>query len=190
MQHTNIKTKKISPLIIASMMFAATITSAILIGSSPLIDARSFTPLVGAQSPQKTVVRDSQTILLEGKTIPAKGFIHVYDATPYMIMSGHIAANLPCDTNTKTPYNVLIGQAPNVKPAQLDYIKELSTPGKMCIYHVDVNSEPGGKAGIITDIALQNPTTTDVKFPPMSTLVIGVDEIAPGAEMGGNMTKG
>jgi hypothetical protein len=182
MQHTNIKTKKISPLIIASMMFAATITSAILIGSSPLA--------VSAQSPQKTVVRDSQTILLEGKTIPAKGFIHVYDATPYMIMSGHIAANLPCDANTKTPYNVLIGQAPNVKPAQLEYIKELSTPGKMCIYHVDVNSEPGGKAGIITDIALQNPTTTDVKFPPMSTLVIGVDAIAPGAETGGNMTMG
>jgi hypothetical protein len=182
MQHTNIKTKKISPLIIASMMFVATITSAILIGSSPLA--------VSAQSPEKTIVRDSQTILLEGKTIPAKGFIHLYDATPYMIMTGHIAANLPCDTNSKTPYNVLIGQAPNVKPAELEYIKELSTPGKMCIYHVDVGSEPGGKAGIITDIALQNPTTTDVKFPPMSTLVIGVDEIAPGAETGGNMTMG
>ena len=50
--------------------------------------------------------------------------------------------------------------------------------------------EPGGKAGIITDIALQNPTAADVKFPPMSTLVIGVDEIAPGAETAGNMTKG
>jgi hypothetical protein len=71
----------------------------------------------------------------------------------------------------------------------LEYIKELSTPGKMCVYHVDVNSEPGGKAGIITDIALQNPTATDVKFPPMNILVIGVDEIAPGAEAGGNMTN-
>lgn len=182
MDHTNINTRKISPVIIALMMFTATMASAFFIGTPP----HSAT----AQAPQKTVVRDSQTILLEGKTIPSKGFIHVYDATPYMIMSGHVAANLPCDSSAKTPYNVLIGQAPNVKPAELEYIKELSTPGKMCIYHVDVNSEPGGKAGIITDIALQNPTTTDVKFPPMSTLVIGVDEIAPGAETAGNMTKG
>ena len=182
MDHTNINTRKISPVIIALMMFTATMASAFFIGTPP--------HAATAQAPQKTVVRDSQTILLEGKTIPSKGFIHVYDATPYMIMSGHVAANLPCDSNAKTPYNVLIGQAPNVKPAELEYIKELSTPGKMCIYHVDVNSEPGGKAGIITDIALQNPTATDVKFPPMSTLVIGVDEIAPGAEMAGNMTKG
>ena len=72
----------------------------------------------------------------------------------------------------------------------LEYVKELSTPGKMCIYHVDISSQPGGKAGIITDIALQNPTATDVKFPPMSALVIGVDAIAPGAETGGNMTMG
>jgi hypothetical protein len=184
MRNSNVNSK-ISPLIIASMIFVAIVASTLFIGIAPLA--------VTAQSPQKTVVRDSQTILLEGKTIPSKGFIHVYDATPYMIMSGHVAANLPCDSNAKTPYNVLIGQAPNVKPAELEYIKELSTPGKMCIYHVDINSEPGGKAGIITDIALQNPTATDVKFPPMSTLVIGVDEIAPGAEAGGNManmTKG
>ena len=177
MPHSNVNPRKISPLIIASMIFVAIVASTIFcIGITPLA--------VTAQSPQKTVVRDSQTILLEGKTIPSKGFIHVYDATPYMIMSGHVV-NLPCDSNAKTPYNVLIGQAPNVKPAELEYIKELSTPGKMCIYHVDVNSEPGGKVGIITDIALQNPTATDVKFPPMRTLVIGVDEIAPGAEVGG-----
>ena len=39
----------------------------------------------------KNVVRDSSIILLEGKSIPAKGFIHLYDATPYMITNGHIA---------------------------------------------------------------------------------------------------
>ena len=92
-----------------------------------------ISPLVGAQSPQKTVVRDSQTILLEGKTIPTKGFIHVYDATPYMIMSGHIAANLPCDTNAKTPYNVLIGQAPNVKPAHWSISKSCQHQAR-CVF--------------------------------------------------------
>lgn len=84
MDHTNINTRKISPVIIALMTFTATMASAFFIGTPP----HSAT----AQAPQKTVVRDSQTILLEGKTIPSKGFIHVYDATPYMIMSGHVAA--------------------------------------------------------------------------------------------------
>ena len=43
----------------------------------------------------KNVVRDSATILLEGKSIPAKGFIHLYDTTPYMITNGHIAQIFP-----------------------------------------------------------------------------------------------
>ena len=56
-----------------------------------------------ATSMKSTVVRDSATILLQDKTIPAKGFIHLYDATPYMIWVGHIAANLPCDANSVSP---------------------------------------------------------------------------------------
>ena len=38
---------------------------------------------------------------------------------------------------------------------------------------------------IITHIAIQNPTDQEVKFPPMSSVVIGIDEIMPGAEKGG-----
>lgn len=84
-----------------------------------------------------TVVRDSHTILLEGKIIPFKDFIHLYDSTPYMIMNGHIAMKVPCDTSSKPAVNVLIGSAPDVKPVQPDLIKELSKPGSMCLYHVD-----------------------------------------------------
>ena len=141
---------------------------------------------------EKNVVRDSQTILLEGKTLPAKDYIHVYDTTPYLIMLGHIAAKLPCDSNNKTSLNVLIGQAPALKPAELELVKELSTPGKMCIYHVDVKSGPSG-VNPITDIALQNPTDKEVKFGPTATLVIGVDEISPLTPTGesmGNMSMG
>jgi hypothetical protein len=141
-------------------------------------------------SMKSTVVRDSATILLQDKTIPAKGFIHLYDATPYMIWVGHIAANLPCDANSVSPYKILIGQAPNLTAAEFENVKELSTPGKMCLYHVDVASKPGKT---ITDIAIQNPTDQEIKFPPMSSIVIGVDEIMPGAEKGGamgNMTMG
>jgi hypothetical protein len=36
----------------------------------------------GAAANKTTVARDSVTVLLEGKTIPGKGFIHLYDSTP------------------------------------------------------------------------------------------------------------
>src|SRR5918912_2966006 len=123
---------------------------------------------------QKNVVRDSQTILLEGKTIPANDYIHLYDSTPYMITNGHIAAKLPCDTNNTSPLKILIGQAPNLKPAELEFVKPLSTPGKMCIYHVDVPSKAGEA---VTDIAIQNPTNSEIKLPAASSVVIGVNEI-------------
>jgi hypothetical protein len=62
-----------------------------------------------------TVARDSQTILLEGKTIPAKGFIHLYDSTLYMMNAGHVALHIPCDASSKPIVNTLIGQAPNLR---------------------------------------------------------------------------
>src|ERR671939_1553559 len=125
---------------------------------------------------QKNVVSDSQTILLEGKTIPANDYIHLYDSTPYMITNGHIAAKIPCDTNTTSTLKILIGQAPNLTPAELEFVKPLSTPGKMCIYHVDLPSKAGE---VVTDIAIQNPTTTEIKLPSTSSIVIGVNEIVP-----------
>jgi hypothetical protein len=36
----------------------------------------------GGTTNKSTVARDSVTILLEGKSIPGKGFIHLYDSTP------------------------------------------------------------------------------------------------------------
>ena len=173
--------------VLASMIFVTGggITSAYAQASN-VTSSKAVSPT----SMQSTIVRDSAVILLEGKTIPANDFIHLYDTTPYMIKSGHIAAKLPCDASSTSPLKILIGQAPNLKPAALEFVKPLSTPGKMCLYHVDVASQPGGQAGIITDIAIQNPTSTTVTFPATSTVVIGVDEITSGAEMaaGANMT--
>ena len=135
---------------------------------------------------QKNIVRDSQAILLEGKTIPANDYIHLYDSTPYMITNGHIAAKLPCDTNNTSPLKILIGQAPNLTPAELEFVKPLSTPGKLCIYHVDIPSKPGE---VITDIAIQNPTVNEIKLQPTTTVVIGVNEITPlPSSSEGNMT--
>jgi hypothetical protein len=132
-------------------------------------------------------VRDSAVVLLDGKTLPANDFIHLYDTTPYMVMNGHITAKLPCNENSESTINVLIGQAPNLKAADLELVTELSKAGEACLYHVDVESQPGAENGTITDIAIQNPTNDAVEFGSSATVVIGVNEIAPIAEEAGAM---
>ena len=134
------------------------------------------------------VVRDTVTILLMGQKIPAGDYIHLYDASPYKIVNGHLATKIPCDQSFQPKFNVLAGQAPKVQVIQLHVIEEMSTAGKMCIYHADLeptsrvaHTGPGVILGTITDIAIQNPTNKTITFPPTSTMVIGVNEIEPGA---------
>ena len=180
------KNYKMTSISLAVVLIAALASTSMLLASTVQYSNGQET------SQANKVVRDSQTVLLEGKTLPANDFIHLYDSTPYMIMVGHVAVKLPCDANSETPYKILIGQAPNLVPAEFELIKELSKPGQMCLYHVDVESTMQGEHGIITDIALQNPTNTEAKFGPTATVVIGVDEIMPGAEEHeamGNMTS-
>jgi hypothetical protein len=126
------------------------------------------------------VVRDSVAELLEGTSIPGGQFIHLYDSTPYMIMNGHVAVNVPCEDNSTASVQVLMGQAPNLTEAELENLPQLSTPGEMCLYHVDIAPHEE----VITDVAIANPGEEDLEFPPGSTAVIGVNEIMPGAEEG------
>lgn len=129
----------------------------------------------GNETSTSTVTRDSQTVLLEGESLPEDSFIHLYDSTPYKIMNGHIAAKLPCNDANSTEVNVLIGQAPNLQPAELEFVGPLSTPGELCLYHVDIASD---ETTAITDIAIQNNSTEGIDFPATSTIVLGVNEIA------------
>ena len=126
---------------------------------------------------EDNVVRDSATILLDTKVIPPKDFIHLYDSTPYQIVNGHIATKLPCDANKQTQLVMLVGQAPNLVPTDLELVPELSKPGNMCVYHVDL---PQTAAGTNTDIALLNPTNKQIVLPATTTVVIGINEIARG----------
>jgi hypothetical protein len=130
-----------------------------------------------------TVTRDTVTILLEGKSIPGKGFLHLYDSTPYKIMNGHIALHIPCDSNSKPIVDTLIGSAPDLKPMEPELIKELSQPGNLCIFHVDVGSDTA-KNVTQTDIAIQNPSNQTITFPASSGISIGINEIMPMEEEG------
>src|SRR5215218_9163224 len=90
-----------------------------------------------------TVVRDSLFAYMDGRVLPPNDFIHLYDTTPYMIMDGHVAAKLACNEQSQTPFQILIGQAPNMTSAQLELVAELSRPGQICLYHADLHSAHG-----------------------------------------------
>ena len=134
-------------------------------------------------------VRDSVFALLADQTIPASGFIHLYDSTPYSIRNGHVAAKIPCDDESAPLLNILVGVAPNLTPAPLELVPPLSTAGELCLYHVDLPATEQANATaanataanatttMITDIAIQNPGDEDVTLPSTSTVVIGVNEI-------------
>ena len=136
-------------------------------------------------SEASTTVRDSVTVLLQDRIIPATGFIH-YDSTPYHIMNGHVALKVPCEDDSTSPIQVLIGSiktpAPNMTAATLENIPTLSTPGEQCLYHVDLI--PGGNVTTITDVALSNTAEEDIEFPPSSTVVIGINEVTKGEHWG------
>ena len=127
---------------------------------------------------QTSTVRDSVTELLQDKIIPGGDFIHLYDSTPYHILNGHVALKAPCEDDSTTPIQILIGSAPNMTAATLENIAPLSTPGEQCLYHADLI--PGGNVTIITDIALKNPTEENLEFPPTASVVIGINEITKG----------
>lgn len=100
-------------------------------------------------------------------------------------MNGHVAAKLPCNADSESPLNVHVGSAPNLTAAEFELISQLSNPGEVCLYHVDLESMRGGNASdIITDIALQNPTEDAIEFGPTATVVIGINEIIKGADEG------
>jgi hypothetical protein len=133
-------------------------------------------------------VRDSVFALLAGQTIPASGFIHLYDSTPYSIRNGHIAAKIPCDDESAPLLNILVGVAPNLTPAPLELVPPLSTASELCLYHVDLPApeqanatSANATATMVTDIAISNPGDEVVTLPPTSTVVIGVNEITKGA---------
>ena len=75
--------------------------------------------------------------------------------------------------------DILTGSAPEFQPAELELIQNLSTPGELCLYHVDLPQEG---VNVTTDLAIQNPGEEAVELPDTSTVVIGINEIMAGAE--------
>jgi hypothetical protein len=157
------------------------------------------------QTTPNVFVRNQGTMLLSHQIIPPKDFILIYDAIRYKIVNGQILAKLPCDSNSKSPLQILIGRLSELKPAQLQLIAGLSRPGYTCMYYVHLTSDnkttaaitnaPAGEAKMhtiiktgvglrednltITNIELLNPTGYRMILPNTASLAISVNQIKP-----------
>jgi hypothetical protein len=180
MQEKKLLATIFSALVISLMTFVIIGTSTVIFASAQQPTNTTGTAAEHAEEETSgTTVRDSTAILLAGETIPSESFIHLYDSTPDAIATGHVAAKIPCNENSNATLSILTGSAPNLQPTELELVPELSTPGELCLYHADLASEQGGN--MTTDIAIQNPGEEDVELPATSTVVIGVNNVLPGA---------
>lgn len=120
-------------------------------------------------------VTDTQTILLEGVSLPENDYIPLYDSTPYQIINGQVELKVPCNEDNTAAVDILIGQAPDLAPAQLQFEESLSTPGDLCHYHADLASND---INSVTDIAIANNSTDDIVFPETSGIIITVGSVS------------
>ena len=113
----------------------------------------------GAPLPPPEELLSTSTVPLENLSLAAGEFIILADVTPIPIEAAHVSVNLPCriEGNNITPSSdikVIAGVAPDLKPANLEYIAELSRPeSNKCTYHVELPQVPDQQ---ITDIAIMN----------------------------------
>jgi hypothetical protein len=119
------------------------------------------------------------TITLEGLRLKAGQFIELTDTTPVLVDAAHVTINVPCENGNnndpKSDIAVVAGVAPDLKPVDLEYIKELSNPEDNCLYHADI---PEDEDDDVTDIAILNPDDKTVEFKSGNFATISVTEVS------------
>ncbi|HEY7572208.1 MAG TPA: hypothetical protein VH796_12655 [Nitrososphaeraceae archaeon] len=135
---------------------------------------------------EKNLIGDSSTILLSNQILPPKDYVHIYDSLPYKITSGHLTAKLSCDTKSKPTLKIYTGKIPVLRQSSLHVLKEMSKPGYMCLYYLDIPPKDGAEqalnrnsTNIVTDVVLYNPTNVKQILLNTSSIVIGLSTISP-----------
>ncbi len=123
--------------------------------------------------------------MLAHQIIPPKDFIPLYDSSLDKIADAHITAKIPCNGNSSSTLELLIGHTPDFKPVKLEPVKELSKPGYLCTYHTDIGSTHNSSSDdrinstTITNVLLRNPSDYRTILPNTSTIIIDVNKIIP-----------
>ena len=134
-----------------------------------------------AATPAASVETDNTKLHNRGnlafKGIPANDYMHLFDSTPDTLAGGHFAIKVNCDKDGNGVVDALMGVAPEMNVIKLgedNMVTPLSTPGKMCLYHIDLPPEDNPDM-LITDIALSNPSDHRVRLGPTASYTIYVD---------------
>ena len=94
-------------------------------------------------------------------------------------MEGHVSAKIPCNPNSTSALKIFIakirvGQPLELKPVQLQLVRDLSKPGYTCVYHESLpfttatrtagasNEAKGNNTDTAVSGATANLTITDV----------------------------
>jgi hypothetical protein len=130
---------------------------------------------------EESLYSQGESLILSHQVIPAKDFLHLYDTYPFAISEGFVAVKLPCDVDNSTHLRVLVGQIPNLQPATLNLEEDLSKPGYMCLYNLDIQQNSTKKAEIlaISDVVLFNAGDERIVLPNTSSFVIGISKMYP-----------
>jgi hypothetical protein len=113
-----------------------------------------------------------QNVILNGINLSSNELIPLFDSTPYA-SKGHILLNVPCDSSSpEIPhFQVLVGRAPNITALTPAYVKEISNPPNICIYHSQF-----GFGDPVTDILLKNTAQESITFSGPHAIVISTHE--------------
>lgn len=136
----------------------------------------------GAPLPPPEELLSTSTVLLEKLSLASGDFIILADLTPIPIEAAHVSMNVPCRVtgNNITPSSdikVIAGVAPDLKPATLEYIAELSRPeSHKCTYHVQL---PQVVDQQITDIAIMNTGNQTMQFSSGNFATISISTGGP-----------
>jgi hypothetical protein len=130
---------------------------------------------------KESLYSQGETLMLSHQVIPANDFLHLYDTFPFAISNGFIAIKIPCNVDKGTPLRILVGQIPNLQPVTLTMQQNLSRPGYMCLYNlnIDQNSTSRVETSAISDIVLFNTGDERIVLPNTSTFLIGITKIYP-----------
>ena len=121
---------------------------------------------------QGDISTTSTNILLNGINLTQGEFILLYDSTPFG-SKGHIAVNLPCNSNNPLDpiFDILVGRAPDLYVLPLGYLEQISKPGKMCVYHGQF-----GFGDPVTDLILKYVGDDPIKLEGPHSIVISAHE--------------
>ena len=129
----------------------------------------------GGEEPGDAKFQTTGTIVLKN-TLQGGDFMLLKDVTPLQVVGGHVAMKVPCNSSGETALQVLVGSASESGSAlvavELEFIQDISSPGRNCVYHADLDVEDikndllveSGREVNVTDIALANGGRRRVHF--------------------------